>query len=68
MTRLTGLMAATLWFTAATRGGGDAAGAKVAEVKWPKASYVPFERRLPGLVALVNVVLVKLVKRPAPLY
>jgi hypothetical protein len=32
VTRLTGLMAATLWFTAATRGGGDAARAKVAEL------------------------------------
>ncbi len=32
VTRLTGLMAVTLWFTASTRGGGDAAGAKVAEL------------------------------------
>jgi hypothetical protein len=31
VTRLTGLMAVTLWLTAATRGGGDAAGAKSAE-------------------------------------
>jgi hypothetical protein len=32
VTRLTGLMAVTLCFTASTRGGGDAAGAKVAEL------------------------------------
>src|SRR4029077_19535975 len=32
VTRLTRLMAVTLWFTASTRGGGDAAGAKVAEL------------------------------------
>jgi hypothetical protein len=32
VTRLTGLMAATLWFTAATRGARNAAGAKVAEL------------------------------------
>jgi hypothetical protein len=32
VTRLTGLMAVTLWFTASTRSGGDAAGAQVAEL------------------------------------
>jgi len=32
VTRLTGLMAVTLWLTASTRGGGDAAGAQVAEL------------------------------------
>ena len=32
VTRLTRLMAVTLWLTASTRGGGDAAGAKVAEL------------------------------------
>jgi len=32
VTRLTRLMAVTLWFTASTRGGGDAAGTKVAEL------------------------------------
>ena len=32
VTQLTGLMAATLWLTASTRGGGDAAGAKIAEL------------------------------------
>jgi hypothetical protein len=32
VTRLTGLMAVTLWFTAPTRGAGNAAGAKVAEL------------------------------------
>jgi len=33
VTRLTGLMAVTFGFTAPTRGGGDAAGAKVAELR-----------------------------------
>src|SRR5439155_8108658 len=32
VTPLTRLMAVTLWLTASTRGGGDAAGAKVAEL------------------------------------
>jgi hypothetical protein len=32
VTRLTGLMAVTLWFTTATRGARNAAGAKVAEL------------------------------------